>query len=414
MRIREEDLPLRLVGRIVRPEDIGFLRSLLAGKPGTDLAQLASEICRIWSWNKPNGALRVANAKLLLLKLHDSGLLTIPQARQDRRGTTTRSPSVPGYSQKPSPTTAAQSAEKVKKPVRIKEEDLPLRLIGRIVKPEDLEFLRSLIAGNSGATRAQLANDVCRLWSWNKPNGSAKVISAKLLLLKLHESGLLELPPARHPHVNHRKITLRTPAGEPHPKMKVELAELLPLRLQRVVTQPDKDLWRELIDRYHYLGHNKGVGAQLRYLVHSPLGIIALFGFGASAWHLKDRDQWIGWNEAHRDQFRHLVVNNSRFLILPWIKCENLASKLLSLVVHTIPNDWQSVYNYTPVLLETFVDQSHFLGTSYKAANWTLVGLTQGRGKKGSNKAKLPLKSIYLYPLTRDFRLVLTGRKHPD
>ena len=211
-----------------------------------------------------------------------------------------------------------------------------LRLVGRIAKPEDLEFLRSLITANPGATRAQLAYEACRVWSWNKPNDTPKVISAKQLLLKLNDSGLLELPAPVRPHVNHRKIPLRTAAGEPRPKTKVALCELLPLQLQRVVTQPDKDLWRELIDRYHYLGHNKGAGAQIRYLIHSPQGVVALFGFGACAWHAKDRDRWIGWNEEHRYQFRHLVVNNSRFLILPWIKCQNLASKVLSLVVHTI------------------------------------------------------------------------------
>jgi hypothetical protein len=285
--------------------------------------------------------------------------------------------------------------------------------VGRIVRPEDLEFLRSLIAENPGANRNQLAHEVCRLWSWNKPNGTPKAISAGQLLLKLHDSGLLELPPALHRPNNHRNIPLRTAAGEPQPEMKIELPELLPLQLQRVVTEPDRRLWRELIDRYHYLGSNRGAGAQIRYLVHSPHGIVALFGFGASAWHVKDRDQWIGWNEEHRNQFRHLVVNNSRFLILPWIKCENLASKLLSLIVHALPHDWQTVYNYAPVLLETFVDQGRFWGTSYKAANWILVGLTQGRGKKGNQKTRLPLKSIYLYPLTKDFRLILTGRKTP-
>jgi len=295
--------------------------------------------------------------------------------------------------------------------VRIREEDLPLRLLGRIVRPEDLMFLRSLIVNNPGADHAQLANEVCRIWSWNKPNGTPRVTSAKLFLRKLHDAGLLELPPALHPHNNHRKIPLRTAAGEPRPKMKIELSELLPLQLHRVVTQADRDLWRELIDRYHYLGFNRGAGAQIRYLVYSPQGIVALFGFAASAWHVKDRDQWIGWNEEHRYQFRHLVVNNSRFLILPWFKCGNLASKLLSLVVHALPDDWQTVYNYTPVLLETFVDQGRFWGTSYKAANWTLVGLTQGRGKKGGHKPILPLKSIFLYPLTKDFRLILTGRK---
>ena len=204
------------------------------------------------------------------------------------------------------------------------------------------------------------------------------------------------------------------PAGEPKPKLKVDLSELLPLKLQRVTTQADCNLWRELIDRYHYLGYNNVAGAQMRYLVYSPVGIVALFGFGASAWHVKDRDQWIGWDEEQRLQFRYLVVGNTRFLILPWIKCKNLASKLLSLVTSRLRDDFRDAYNYAPVLVETFVDQEHFWGTSYKAANWRFVGATQGRGRNGRKKAKLPIKSVYLYPLTRDFRLVLTSRKIPD
>lgn len=139
------------------------------------------------------------------------------------------------------------------KPGHVKAEDLPRRLVGRIISLEDLKFLRSLIADNPGTTRAQLSAAVCRAWSWNKPNGTPKVLSANQLLRKLHDSGLLELPSARYPHTNHRKVPLRTAAGEPRPLMKVELSEVMPLQLQRVVTQGDKDLWRELIDRYHYL-----------------------------------------------------------------------------------------------------------------------------------------------------------------
>ena len=297
--------------------------------------------------------------------------------------------------------------------MRIREEDLPLCLLARVVTPEDLQFIRLLIAQNPEWSRNQLAFELCRVWSWNKPNGDPKDISAKQLLIRLDESGLIELPPARHRYSVCRSAP-RTPAGEPRPKMKVDLSELIPLKLQRVDTQADRNLWRELIDRYHYLGYNNGAGAQVRYLVHSPVGIVALFGFGASAWHVKDRDRWIGWNEEQRLEFRPLVVGNTRFLILPWIKCKNLASKLLSLVTRSLREDFRDAYNYAPVLVETFVDQGRFWGTSYKAANWKLVGITQGRGRNGSKKARLPLKSIYLYPLTRDFRLVLTGRKIPD
>ena len=297
--------------------------------------------------------------------------------------------------------------------MRIKEEDLPLRLLARVVTPEDLQFIRSLIIENPEWNRNQLAFEICRAWSWNKPSGDPKDISAKQLLIRLGESSLINLPPASHRR-SICKSAPRTPAGEPKPKLKVELSELLPLKLQRVTTQADRNLWREFIDRYHYLGYNNGAGAQMRYLVHSPAGIVALFGFGASAWHVKDRDRWIGWDEEQRLQFRHLVVGNTRFLILPWIKCKNLASKLLSLVISRLRDDFQDAYNYAPVLVETFVDQEHFWGTSYKAANWRFVGATQGRGRNGSKKAKLPIKSIYLYPLTRDFRFILTGRKIPD
>lgn len=294
--------------------------------------------------------------------------------------------------------------------MRIREEALPLRLLGRIVTPEDLEFIRLLIVQNPGYTRNQLSFELCRAWSWNKPNGTPKDISAKQLLIRLGESGLIELPPARHRRSG-CKSAPRTPAGEPRPRMKVALPELLPLEIQRVTTRAERNLWREFIDRYHYLGYNNGAGAQIRYFVHSPVGIVALFGFGACAWHVKDRDRWIGWNEEQRLKFRHLVVNNTRFLILPWIRCKNLASKLLSLVIDMLRDDYRELYNYAPVLVETFVDQGRFWGTSYKAANWTLVGVTQGRGRNGSKKARAPLKSIYLYPLTKDFRFVLTGKK---
>lgn len=297
--------------------------------------------------------------------------------------------------------------------MRIREEDLPLRLLARVITPEDLQFIRLLIARHPDWNRNQLAFEICRIWSWNKPNGAPKDISAKQLLIRLDESGLISLPPPR----SRRSICKgapRTPAGEPKPKMKVDLSELLPLEVQRVTAQADRNLWRELIDRYHYLGYNNGAGAQIRYFVHSPLGIVALFGFGACAWHVKDRDRWIGWDEEQRLKFRHLVVANTRFLILPWIRCRNLASKLLSMVTSRLRDDFRDAYNYAPVLVETFVDQEHFWGTSYKAANWRFVGATQGRGRNGSKKAKLTIKSVYLYPLTRDFRLVLTGRKIPD
>lgn len=292
--------------------------------------------------------------------------------------------------------------------MNLREEDFPRNLSGRMITRDDLEMIRRIISQNPTALRQQISREVCLAWGWYKPDGNLKDMSARVLLLNLHKAGLIELPPPRFATGNHRKFSQRTPAGEPGDSIVKPVQELLPLRLERVSTKEDSYLWNELIDRYHYLGYTRLPGAQIRYMVYSKDRLIAALGFSAAAWNVKEREQWIGWNLEQRRQNLYLVVNNSRFLILPWVKSENLASKLLSLAARQLPRDWQEIYSYTPVLLETFVDQGRFWGTSYKAANWFLVGCTQGRGRQGrSRKGKLPLKSIYLYPLSKDYRKIL-------
>lgn len=137
--------------------------------------------------------------------------------------------------------------------------------------------------------------------------------------------------------------------------------------------------------------------------------ILALLGFGASAWQSAPRDQFIGWTHAQRQRNLHLIVNNARFLILPWVTSKNLASKILALAARRLPEDWQRRYGYRPVLMETFVEKNRFSGTCYQAANWTCVDQTQGRGKLGpSGKQRVPVKDLWLYPLDRHFRSSLT------
>jgi hypothetical protein len=173
----------------------------------------------------------------------------------------------------------------------------------------------------------------------------------------------------------------------------------------QLVEKADSALWNEYIDRYHYLGYTPLPGAQLRYFVKSGTQILALLGFGAAAWKTAPRDSYIDWDAGTRKRNLHLIVNNARFLILPWVRSRNLASKILSMVSRRIVADWQQKYNYEPVLLETFVEKARFQGTCYKAANWIYVGDTQGRGKLDvHNEYKLPVKGIYLYPLRKDFR----------
>ena len=168
----------------------------------------------------------------------------------------------------------------------------------------------------------------------------------------------------------------------PESRCPAPLRALEPLVFQRVPGGRLSRLWNELIARYHYLGYRPLSGAQMRYLVWSADGrLLAALGFGASAWQLQPRDHHIGWNDRQRRAGLHRIVNNARFLILPWVQCPGLASRILSGILKPLRADWRWRYGYEPVLLETFVEIPRFTGTSYRAANWMRLGQTQGRGK---------------------------------
>jgi len=201
---------------------------------------------------------------------------------------------------------------------------------------------------------------------------------------------------------------VHTEATEPLSPILYPAPALRNIHLELVSNKNSSRLWNEYIDRYHYLGHKSLPGAQLRYFARSEEGLLALFGFGAAAWKVAPRDKFIGWPANQRENNLHLIVNNARFLILPWVKSQHLASKLLGLVARRIADDWMNRYGYRPVLLETFVEKERFAGTCYRAANWTCLGDTQGRGKLDRVHAHgVPIKSIWVYPLTNSFRDVL-------
>jgi hypothetical protein len=299
--------------------------------------------------------------------------------------------------------------------MKLTDEDFPRILSGRMTTLDDLEAVRRIIAQNPKASRYQISREVCLVWGWYKPDGGLKDMRVRTVLLNLDKAGLIKLPPSRFVNVSQLNPPLRTPAGEPGSPIVKPVQELLPLRFEIVTAKKDAPLWREFIERYHYLGNARLAGAQIRYLVYSKETPIAALGFSAAAWNVRERELWIRWNLEQRRKNLQLIVNNSRFLILPWVKSKNLASKLLSMAARQLPRDWQTIYGYTPVLLETYVDQGRFRGTSYKAANWFLVGCTQGRGRQNrSHKGKLPLKSIYLFPLRKDCRRILRKKHVPD
>ena len=190
------------------------------------------------------------------------------------------------------------------------------------------------------------------------------------------------------------------------------LEEARPLDLRLVVrgTREGKR-WNEFVARYHYLGHKTLVGAQIRYAVHDRNGCpIAMLGFSTAAWKLASRDRFIGWTPGLREKNLPLVVDNPRFLILPWIKIPNLGSHILAIVRRRLPQDWAERYNTTPVLIETFVETPRYTGAVYRASGWTHVGTTQGRGRydRYTRRAQ-PKKDIWLRPLRKNWKRTLNS-----
>jgi len=280
------------------------------------------------------------------------------------------------------------------------------RYCGRDFHPSEIVEIRRLIAEGPDRTRAELSRLTCRVLAWYKPDGGLKDMSARVAMLQMQEDGLIELPPPRRKRPD-ATVTITSQTDPSQPICKPACA-LMPLSLRRVQNKQDSRLWNEYIHRYHYLGHKPLPGAQIRYILFSEEQPIALLGFGAAAWQTAPRDRYIGWSHDQRKRNLPLIVNNARFLILPWIQSKNLASMLLAKVAKVLPGHWQEIYSYRPVLLETFVEKLRFQGTCYKAANWIYLGQTKGRGKLGpAGKQSVPIKDLWVYPLDRRFRDVL-------
>ncbi len=241
---------------------------------------------------------------------------------------------------------------------------------------------------------------------WLKPDGKLKDMSCRVAMLRMHEDGIICLPPPGYIKRPAGKVK-STSATDPQDSVSCSVDLLPQLRFQ-IVTKPCSGLWNEYIQRYHYLGYTPLPGAQLRYFIYAGEQLVALTGFGAAAWQTAPRDQFIGWNPDQRKRNLHLIVNNARFLILPWVQSKNLASKILSLTSRRLSDDWLDRYNTQPVMLETFVEKKRFTGTCYKAGNWKLCGQTKGRGKLGpAGKISVPIKDIWVYPLNKNFRSIL-------
>jgi len=281
-----------------------------------------------------------------------------------------------------------------------------MRYCGREFTLSEFEAIRRLMIEHPRASRATLSRLLCEQLGWRRPDGRLKDMSGRVAMLRMQDDGLVRLPPPRNGNNNGRPYRRRTPQAEPDLfPVFASAGALADLHLELVSDRAHSHRWNEYIDRYHYLGYQPLPGAQLRYFARTNDRVLALLGFGAAAWKTAPRDRFIGWTAAQRERGLHLVVNNARFLILPWVHCRNLASRLLSMATRRLADDWQQRYGYHPVLVETFVETPRFCGTCYKAANWIYLGETQGRGKLDvEHKAQLPKKAIWLHPLVRHFR----------
>lgn len=282
-----------------------------------------------------------------------------------------------------------------------------INLQGRELTPLHLSEIQRLITDHSDWSRRRLSQELCRAWDWRNAKGDIKDMACRTLLVKLDERGFIQLPPRRQKPSN--RMAQRIVAPVPHQTTPIEgpLKALQPLRVLNIQSHAEYEpLCSCLLSFYHYLGYRSAVGENMKYLIldrhERPLGCML---FGSSAWTVGDRDRFLGWNAATRKQHLHLTTSNTRFLILPWVRVPHLASHILGLISRRISYDWQSRYGHPVYLLETFVDQTRFQGTCYQAANWFHVGQTQGRSRNDRyQQLQVPVKSVYLYPLTKDYR----------
>ena len=283
------------------------------------------------------------------------------------------------------------------------------RYCARDFTEDELRLIVELIEQTPQLKRAALSREVCERLNWVRPDGSLKDMTCRVAMLRMHADGLITLPPSQMRQRRRRAQFPPTPATDAQAVLSLPVHALGPLSLRPLhARHAHSPLWNEYMARYHYLGYTPMSGSQIRYNVFAGEQLVALLSFGASAWKLSDRERFIGWSEPQRQRNLPLVVNNARFLILPWIQSKGLASKILALAARQLSRDWHARYGYRPVLLETFVESPRHRGTCYKAANWIHVGHTTGRGKKSTvHHQIIPIKDIWLYPLRRDFGAVL-------
>jgi uncharacterized protein DUF4338 len=280
---------------------------------------------------------------------------------------------------------------------------------GRVITAEDLVFIRRLIAENPGASRRALSAKLCDAWQWKQANGIPREMVCRGLMLMLHRAGEIELPPVRQTSLNPLVRRQRpAPILIDTTAIRGSLSQIQPLEFHLVRRTVGEPLFNSLIEQHHYLGYEQPVGEHLKYVVSAAGRVIACLAWSSAPRHLGSRDRFIGWSAEARRRNIGFLAYNTRFLILPWVQVEHLASHILGRMVKRLSEDWKKVYGHPIYFVETFIDPERFRGTCYRAANWVVMGRTTGRGKNDqTNRPNRSIKEVLGYPLTPHFREVL-------
>ncbi len=282
------------------------------------------------------------------------------------------------------------------------------RFSGRIFGRSEIALIREVVGTCVGVSRKELANTISELLAWRRRSGTLKEPECLAVLARLEADGLLTLPSKQQTRPVGSVTSIPcTPRGEPRAPLTGRVDAYAPVWVERVQTADARQLFRELVGRYHYLTYRVPFGARVQYLVSIAQPrptVVGCVQFSSAAWRMRARDSWIGWDDVTRAQRLPRVVNNSRFLLVPWVRIHNLASTTLALALRQLPTDWQVQYGVTPLLVETVVDSARYSGGCYRAANWVDIGETAGRGRddrRHQHHGARP-KHVLVYPLTRD------------
>lgn len=287
--------------------------------------------------------------------------------------------------------------------------EIVFRYRGRELRDEGIAFIEQTIQSHYARGRSYISRVLCNHWDWRQANGKLKEYAARDLLLRLEEAGHIQLPPRQRPKNNLKAADFSQVPLFVRQPLSGRVGDYPPIEL-RGAEGPDRYLWDYLIHHHHYLGRPKLVGEHLKQLVWIEDQVVGCLGWASAAWKIGCRDTFIGWSPAQRHAHLSAVVNNVRFLLLPWVRIEHLASQVLARATRGLSSAWLARYAHPVVLAETFVDPARFAGTCYRAANWRRLGQTRGHAKRGNRyEPHAQPKQVWLYPLRRHWRRHLLG-----